>query len=234
MFGSFIEHLGRALYDEIHEPGHPSADEHGFRADVKALVKELGVSAIRCPGGNFVYRSLQTGWTRWCNERFEKVDKIHGVDNWPVAPHLAEDAYTVADAVVVGNLLISLPKRADRVTSASLAQLVHVIAPIMTEPGGIAWRQTTFFPFASTSAHATGAVVTMRLEFDLDTLGEVTAASAQTLADGDAYATNTLTEPERVVMRTNVSLTMSGRSCSLELPRVFWTVITVCCAPPHP
>jgi alpha-N-arabinofuranosidase len=162
------------------------------------------------------------------------VDKIHGVDNWPVAPHLAEDAYTVADAVVVGNLLISLPKRADRVTSASLAQLVHVIAPIMTEPGGIAWRQTTFFPFASTSAHATGAVVTMRLEFDLDTLGEVTAASAQTLADGDAYATNTLTEPERVVMRTNVSLTMSGRSCSLELPRVFWTVITVCCAPPHP
>jgi alpha-N-arabinofuranosidase len=178
--------------------------------------------------------SLQTGWTRWCNERFEKVDKIHGVDNWPVTPHLAEDAYTVADAVVVGNLLISLPKRADRVTSASLAQLVHVIAPIMTEPGGIAWRQTTFFPFASTSAHATGAVVTMRLEFDLDTLGEVTAASAQTLADGDAYATNTLTEPERVVMRTNVSLTMSGRSCSLELPRVLWTVITVCCAPPHP
>ena len=40
------------------------------------------------------------------------------------------------DAVVVGNLLISLLKHADRVTSASLAQLVNVIAPIMTEPGG--------------------------------------------------------------------------------------------------
>ena len=54
----------------------------------------------------------------------------------------------MADAVVFGNLLISLLKHADRVTSASLAQLVNVIAPIMTEPGGAAWRQTTFFPFA--------------------------------------------------------------------------------------
>ena len=48
----------------------------------------------------------------------------------------------------------------------------------MTEPGGIASRQTTFFPFALTSAHATGAMVTLRLEFDLDILGKVTAASA--------------------------------------------------------
>ena len=54
VFGSFVEHLGRAVYDGIYEPGHPSADDQGFRTDVKALVKELGVSAIRYPGGNFV------------------------------------------------------------------------------------------------------------------------------------------------------------------------------------
>src|SRR6202042_3509752 len=72
---------------------------------------------------------------------------------------LLEDVYTVADAVVVGNLLMTLLKHSDRVTSASLAQLVNVIAPIMTEPGGPAWRQTTFFPFSITSRLASGEVI---------------------------------------------------------------------------
>jgi hypothetical protein len=54
LFGGFVEHLGRHVYDGIHEPGHPSADADGFRQDVVALVKELGVSTIRYPGGNFV------------------------------------------------------------------------------------------------------------------------------------------------------------------------------------
>ncbi len=97
-------------------------------------------------------------WNVWYNTRFETVDKITGAQNWPTAPRLLEDAYSVADAVVVGSLLISLLRRADRVTSASLAQLVNVIAPIMTEPGGIAWKQTTFFPFAVTSELAIRAV----------------------------------------------------------------------------
>ncbi|MFG6446458.1 alpha-N-arabinofuranosidase [Microbacterium sp. P07] len=378
VFGSFIEHLGRAVYDGIHEPTHPTADADGFRNDVKDLVRELGVSAIRYPGGNFVsgfrwedsvgpredrpqrldlawhstesnhvglhefaswleavdselmlavnlgtrgtsealdlleYSNLATGsalsservangrtapfdvrmwclgnemdgpwqlghrsaddygklaaqtaramrmfdptlelvvcgssardmptfgewervvlshayddvdyischayyaekdgdlgsflasavdmdsfiesvvatidhvkavkksdhevfisfdeWNVWDTARFENVDKITGVDNWPVAPRLLEDAYTVADAVVVGNLLISLLRRADRVTSASLAQLVNVIAPIMTEPGGIAWKQTTFFPFALTSALATGQSIPTEVTCDV-------------------------------------------------------------------
>lgn len=54
LFGSFVEHLGRCVYDGIHEPGHPSADEHGFRTDVMDLVRELGVTTVRYPGGNFV------------------------------------------------------------------------------------------------------------------------------------------------------------------------------------
>src|SRR3954464_15423249 len=54
LFGSFVEHLGRAVYDGIYEPGHPTADADGFREDVLELVRELGVSAIRYPGGNFV------------------------------------------------------------------------------------------------------------------------------------------------------------------------------------
>ncbi|MBN9168337.1 MAG: alpha-L-arabinofuranosidase, partial [Microbacterium sp.] len=54
LFGSFVEHLGRCVYDGIYEPGHPRAAEDGFRQDVIELVRELGVSTIRYPGGNFV------------------------------------------------------------------------------------------------------------------------------------------------------------------------------------
>lgn len=54
LFGSFVEHLGRCVYDGIYEPGHPTANEDGFRLDVVELVKELGSTTIRYPGGNFV------------------------------------------------------------------------------------------------------------------------------------------------------------------------------------
>lgn len=209
-------------------------------------------------------------WNVWYNSRFENVDKIAGVDNWPVAPRLLEDVYTVADAVVVGDLLISLLKHADRVRSASLAQLVNVIAPIMTEPGGIAWRQSTFFPFALTAALATGSTISTRvesgsyeaaphgevplvsavathdreagrvsvfvvnrsttgsttLEIDLDGLGPVVGSTAQTLSDDDPHAANTLSTPERVGVAENPTLRVEGRTATIELPAVSWSVVT--------
>ena len=54
LYGSFIEHLGRAVYEGIYEPDHPTADVNGFRHDVIELVKELNVPIVRYPGGNFV------------------------------------------------------------------------------------------------------------------------------------------------------------------------------------
>ena len=366
-FGSFVEHLGRCVYGGIYEPTHPSADARGFRGDVLALVRELGVSAVRYPGGNFVsgyrwedgvgpregrprrldlaWRSTETneigvdefiawcraaecepmmavnlgtrdtqaaldlleycnhpGGTHWsdlraqhgsptphgvrmwclgnemdgpwqvghrsaaeygalaartaaamkmydstlelvvcgssgsgmptfgawerevlelaydhveyisCHAYYEELDGdrasflasavemqsfIEAVtatadhvgsrrrsnkkielsfdewnvwylsrepsradeNDWPVGPRLLENVYSVVDAVVVGSLLITLLRHSDRVTAACLAQLVNVIAPIMTEPGGSAWRQTTFYPFALTSRLASGTVL---------------------------------------------------------------------------
>jgi alpha-N-arabinofuranosidase len=101
-------------------------------------------------------------WNVWYNERFLDQNTLTGIDNWPRAPRILEDVYNVADAVVVGGLLISLLRHADRVTSASLAQLVNVIAPIMTEPGGPAWKQTTFYPFSLTSRLARGSSLKVR------------------------------------------------------------------------
>lgn len=54
VFGSFIEHLGRAVYGGIYEPGHPMADENGLRMDVIKMINELNVPIVRYPGGNFV------------------------------------------------------------------------------------------------------------------------------------------------------------------------------------
>lgn len=54
LYGSFVEHMGRVVYSGIYEPGHPMADEDGFRTDVLDKVKEMGVTCVRYPGGNFV------------------------------------------------------------------------------------------------------------------------------------------------------------------------------------
>lgn len=102
-------------------------------------------------------------WNVWDSYSFEAAGGTHVTDEWRFAPRIIEDVYSVADAVVVGTLLITLLKNSDRVTSASLAQLANVIAPIMTEPGGPAWRQTIFYPFSITSRLAAGQVLRPRV-----------------------------------------------------------------------
>ena len=54
LFGAFVEHLGRCVYDGIFDPGHPTACPAGFRGDVLELVRELAPTVMRYPGGNFV------------------------------------------------------------------------------------------------------------------------------------------------------------------------------------
>jgi len=92
---------------------------------------------------------------------------------------------------VVGNLLMTLLKRSDRVASASLAQLVNVIAPIMTEPGGPAWRQTTFYPFSITSRLAAGEVIRPLVEaptYVTARYGEASVIDAVATVDGERAA----------------------------------------------
>lgn len=379
IFGSFIEHLGRAVYGGIYEPGHPSADENGFRKDVLELIKELGVPVVRYPGGNFVSgynwedgtgdkskrpRKMELAWqtietnevgidefqqwaklanseimmavnlgTRgadearqlveycnsdtdtfyadmrrkngfekpfgiklWClgnemdgpwqicaktpqeyariacetaklmklvddsielvacgssnsgmptygewertvlRECYDHIDylSLHnyygnyngdakaflgcslGMDSfikrtaaicdeikaeknsskqinlsfdewnvwyhsnmsgepipkWQVAPHQLEDVYDLADALVVGCLLITLIKNSDRVKIACLAQLVNVIAPIMTENGGRVWKQTIFYPYLHALKYGRGTALDISCDCDFYSAGE--------------------------------------------------------------
>ncbi|MGH3357125.1 MAG: alpha-L-arabinofuranosidase C-terminal domain-containing protein, partial [Nocardioidaceae bacterium] len=95
-------------------------------------------------------------WNVWYLRDFQRGGMP---EDWTVAPRLSEDAYTVLDAVVVGSLLITLLKHSDRVTAACQAQLVNTISSIRSEPGGPAWRQSIFHPFALTARHAQGQVL---------------------------------------------------------------------------
>jgi alpha-N-arabinofuranosidase len=113
-------------------------------------------------------------WNVWDYERMTIPD------DWPEAPRLIEDTYTVADALVVGTLLITLLRHADRVKIACQAQLANVIGMIRTEPGGPAWRQTIFHPFAQAARLAAGGTV-LRVAVDTPALEAVAVAGDGTL-----------------------------------------------------
>jgi alpha-N-arabinofuranosidase len=80
--------------------------------------------------------------------------------DWQTAPALLEDRYSLLDALVVGGLGITLLNNADRVKIACLAQLVNVIAPITTVPGGPILRHSTYWPFRDISYYGRGTVLT--------------------------------------------------------------------------
>ena len=93
-------------------------------------------------------------WNVWyhSNEQDQKLQR------WTRAPHQLEDVYDFQDALLVGSMLITLLRHADRVKIACLAQLVNVIAPIMTSDTGC-WRQTTYYPYWLTGKYGQGTVL---------------------------------------------------------------------------
>ena len=86
----------------------------------------------------------------------EQDRELHFREPWGTALPLLEDIYNFEDALLVGLILITILKNADRVKIACMAQLVNVIAPIMTRPGGGAWAQTIYWPLQQASLYGRG------------------------------------------------------------------------------
>src|SRR3984957_12391128 len=103
-------------------------------------------------------------WNVWYRTRRPRENRVK--PGWPVAPPILEEVYNMQDALAFGGACISLLNHADRVRTACLAQLVNVIAPIMTETGGPAWRQTIFWPFADFSRFGRGDGLRTRITCD--------------------------------------------------------------------
>ncbi len=99
-------------------------------------------------------------WNVWYHTK--QSDK--SIEPWIEAPHRLEDIYNFEDALLVGGLLITLIKNSDRVKIACLAQLVNVIAPIMTEKNGGVWRQTIFYPFLHASLYGRGTALKVNID----------------------------------------------------------------------
>ncbi|MDO7906725.1 alpha-N-arabinofuranosidase [Paenibacillus sp. JX-17] len=91
-------------------------------------------------------------WNVW----YHSNDADTKIEPWSIAPPQLEDQYNFEDALLVGSMLMTFLKHADRVKMACLAQLVNVIAPIMTEKGGPAWKQTIFYPYMHASVYGRG------------------------------------------------------------------------------
>ena len=132
-------------------------------------------------------RKLQLSFDEW---NLLHEGRYVGPENveWTQGPRMSEDEYTVEDAVVFGGLLMSLLRHSDRVTAASLAQLVNMMAPIRAEPDTAAWRQTIFHPFALTARHARGHVLRVEPKgpsLHSETLGEVAAVDVTATYDAD-------------------------------------------------
>lgn len=91
------------------------------------------------------------------------------------APHLLEEIYNLEDALLVGGLINTLIRNADRVKVACLAQLVNVIAPIMTNASGV-FRQTIYYPYSWGLQMARGAALNLQSEspvYEVSGIGEI-------------------------------------------------------------
>jgi len=140
LFGSFVEHMGSVVYNGIFEPGHPKADENGFRKDVIELVKELNLSVIRYPGGNF---SSGYNWE----------DSIGPKENRPVRLDLAWKAYE-PNTFGLNEFMLWIKKTgADPIMTINLGtrgvDAARNIVEYCNFPGGSYWsdlRKTHGFP----------------------------------------------------------------------------------------
>ena len=100
-------------------------------------------------------KTLMLSFDEW-NVWYRTKDEEKTAQRWQIAPHLLEEKYTFEDALLVGCMLMTLQNNSDRVKVACLAQLVNVIAPIITENDGGAWRQSIFYPYMYASLYGNG------------------------------------------------------------------------------
>lgn len=110
-------------------------------------------------------------WNVWYRERTGAA--VNGARQ--IAPHLLEEVYNLEDALLVGGLLNVLIRKSDRVKLACLAQLVNVIAPIMTNENGLL-KQTIFYPYSWALAFARGAALDLLVDsptYDVEGMGAV-------------------------------------------------------------
>ncbi len=110
-FGAFVEHLGRCVYTWLYEPGHPTANEDGFRMDVVELVRELGTRDL-------AWHSLEPNQVGL--DEFARWLKLTGAELMPAVNQITE-AVTPANADVYAKNTLADQERVKPAANASAA-----------------------------------------------------------------------------------------------------------------
>ena len=141
--------------------GNPTGDTPGFLAramDMDDFIRTVVSICDAVKGKKHSKKTINLSfdeWNVWYHSNAQDQE-IYRRDRWGRALPLLEDVYNFEDALLVGSMLITLLRNADRVKIACLAQLVNVIAPIMTRNGGGCWAQTIYYPFLHASSFGRG------------------------------------------------------------------------------
>src|SRR5262245_29985514 len=180
--------LHRYFANTLEETGR---DSNKFLAMNLAMDRQIGESLAVCDLVRGRLRSSKKlwlsfdEWNVWYRQR--SGDAVDG--HRQEAPHLLEEIYNLEDALLVGGLLITLLRNADRVRIACLAQLVNVIAPIMTNTNGL-FRQTIYYPYSWALQYGRGRVLNVLIESPtynvagMDAVGYIDASGTMNPEDG--------------------------------------------------
>jgi alpha-N-arabinofuranosidase len=163
-----LEHTYRHVeYVSLHNYyGNPENDTPSFLArniEMDGFIKTVVSICDYVKGKTKSKKTVHLSFDEW-NVWYHSHQQDKKIPSWTTAPPMLEDIYNFEDALLVGGLLITLIKNADRVKMACLAQLVNVIAPIMTDNDGGAWRQTIFYPFMHASAYGRGTALNVEVD----------------------------------------------------------------------
>ena len=216
-FGEWEETVLREAYDHVDylslhsyygNPDDNSQEYLGSATIMDKFIKDVVAICDKIKEEKKSDKQIMLSFDEW-NVWFHSNEQDKEQAPWQIAPPLLEDMYNLEDAIVVGDLMITLLKHSDRVKVACLAQLVNVIAPIMTVTGGGIWKQTIFYPFKYTSVNGRGTAIGADITCDVFSAGKT--ENAPTV---DAVAVLSEDESELAVFAVNRKL---GEDAELDL-----------------
>lgn len=158
-----LEHSYEAVdYISLHQYfGNPEKDTANYLAkslDMDQFIRTVIATCDYVKAKKRSKKTIHLSFDEW-NVWYHSHAQDRQLEPWSVAPPQLEDVYNFEDALLVGCMLITFLKHADRVKMACMAQLVNVIAPIMTENGGEAWKQTIYYPYLHASKYGRGVAL---------------------------------------------------------------------------
>lgn len=165
-FGTWDDTVLSECYDvadylSLHQYfGNPDDNTADFLANTVVMDRFIDSVAAICDAVRAKKKGkkrIQLSFDEW-NVWYHSNEQDKELEEWGTAPHQLEDVYNFEDALLVAGMMITMLRHADRVKTACLAQLVNVIAPIMTSDTGV-WKQTIYYPFELISNYGRGTAL---------------------------------------------------------------------------